>query len=223
MTDFILGMRDSKKSALAGQDVEMPFHCDDPYRDLKDLVERGEVPVERIDDACIRLLRQQVRFGQGRNPQDYPPERSAARPAANLPREAAQKSIVLLKNEGNLLPLKGVKNLAVVGRLAETPNIGDAGLSNTLPPMWSRRWKDCARRWAKMSRSPMTMAATSERAAAAVRGADAALIVVGYTDIDEGELVSPTIPAFEKNFPEPTPEEQPILATRCWGMADAAF
>ena len=73
MTDFIFGMRDAKKAALAGQDVEMPFALLFA-RDLKGLVERGEVPLARVDDAVLRVLRQQVRFGQGRNPQDYRPE-----------------------------------------------------------------------------------------------------------------------------------------------------
>ncbi len=132
LTDFIFGMRDAKKAALAGQDLEMPFrlHFD---RSLKELVEDGEVPIERIDDACLRLLRQQVRFGQGRNPGNYGPETVGSEASRMLAREAAQKGIVLLKNEGGLLPLKGVKRLAVVGRLADTPNIGDAGSSNTLP------------------------------------------------------------------------------------------
>ncbi|HEX9167487.1 MAG TPA: glycoside hydrolase family 3 N-terminal domain-containing protein, partial [Roseiarcus sp.] len=73
VTDFIFGMRDAKKAALAGQDVEMPFGI--LFRgDLKGLVERGEVPVERVDDAALRILREQVRLGQGRNPRDYGPE-----------------------------------------------------------------------------------------------------------------------------------------------------
>lgn len=50
--------------------LEMPFTnvCD---RFLQELVEQGEVPVARIDDAALRLLHQQVRLGQGRNPADY--------------------------------------------------------------------------------------------------------------------------------------------------------
>ena len=64
------------------------------------------MPDGRIDDAVLRLLRQQVRFGQGRNPADYALELVGSRDArAQLAREAAQKAIVLLKNEGNLLPL----------------------------------------------------------------------------------------------------------------------
>jgi beta-glucosidase len=70
MTDFMFGMRDSKKAALAGQDVEMPFAMIHNQH-LKGLVESGEVPAERIDDAALRVLRQQIRFAQGRDPREY--------------------------------------------------------------------------------------------------------------------------------------------------------
>src|SRR5205807_9962775 len=103
------------------------------HRHLKGLVERGEVPLARIDDSALRLLRQQVRFAQGRNPSDYPSDVVGCEEHRRLAREAAQKSIVLLKNEGNLLPLKNVQRVAVIGRLADTPNTGDAGSSNTRP------------------------------------------------------------------------------------------
>src|SRR5436305_2077946 len=82
------------------------------------VVERGEVPLERVDDAALRVLRQQVRFGQGRDPRDYGPEVVGCEAHRQLAREVAQKSIVLLKSEGGLLPLRGVRRLAVIGRLA---------------------------------------------------------------------------------------------------------
>ena len=133
MTDFIFGMRDSKKAALAGQDVEMPFDMIHKQH-LKGLVERGEVPVERIDDAALRVLRQQIRFAQGRDPREYSLDVVGSEAHRKLAREAAEKAIVLLKNEGALLPLKGVKKLAVIGKLAAVPNTGDGGSSNTRPP-----------------------------------------------------------------------------------------
>jgi beta-glucosidase len=133
MTDFMFGMRDSKKAALAGQDVEMPFAMIHNQH-LKGLVESGEVPAERIDDAALRVLRQQIRFAQGRDPREYSLETVGAEAHRKLAREAAEKAIVLLKNEGPLLPLKKVKRLAVIGKLAAEPNTGDSGSSNTRPP-----------------------------------------------------------------------------------------
>src|SRR3712207_919240 len=125
-------MRDAKTAALAGQDLEMPFQ-NLYHRFLKGLVERDEVPVARIDDAALRLLRQQVHFAQGRNPSDYTAAVVGSEAHRQLAREAAQKSIVLLKNEGNLLPLENVQQLVVIGQLADMPNIGDRGSSNTNP------------------------------------------------------------------------------------------
>src|SRR5271165_3058349 len=110
VTDFIFGMRDAGKAALAGQDVEMPFGLLFA-RDLKGLVEGGEIPLERVDGATLRILRQQVRFGQGRIPRDYGPETVGCEAHRKLAREAAQKSIVLLKNEGGLLPLQDIRRL----------------------------------------------------------------------------------------------------------------
>ena len=80
MTDFIWGMRDARTAALAGQDVEMPFrnHFD---RHLRELVEAGEVPESRVDDAALRVLRQLVRFGQGRDPAAYTRRRRWRRPS----------------------------------------------------------------------------------------------------------------------------------------------
>ena len=72
-SDWVFGMRDAKKAALAGQHLEMPvknvFH-----RFLPDLVQSGEVPVSVVDDAALRILRQQVRFGQGRDQRNYTPD-----------------------------------------------------------------------------------------------------------------------------------------------------
>jgi beta-glucosidase len=221
LTDFIFGMRDAKKAALAGQDLEMPFrlHFD---RSLKELVEDGEVPMERIDDACVRLLRQQVRFGQGRNPGDYGPETVGSEASRKLAREAAQKGIVLLKNDGGLLPLKGVKRLAVVGCLADTPNIGDAGSSNTLPAYVVTPLQGMRDALGGDVEITYDDGSDVQRAAAAARGADAVLCVVGYMHLVEGELVSAdTMPAFAPYFPEPTPEEEPIVAALMQGMADA--
>jgi beta-glucosidase len=108
-SDWMFGMRDAKKAALAGQCVEMPlknvFH-----RFLKDLVESGQVPEELVDEAALRILRQQVRFAQGRNPHDYTADVIGSEHHRQLAREAAQKSIVLLKNEDSVLPLAGVKH-----------------------------------------------------------------------------------------------------------------
>jgi len=210
MTDFIFGMRDSKKAALAGQDIEMPF--DMIHRQhLKGLVERGEVPAERIDDAALRVLRQQIRFAQGRDPREYSLDIVGSEANHKIAREAAEKSIVLLKNEGALLPLKDVKKLAVIGKLAAVPNTGDGGSSNTRPPYVITPLQGLHEALAGKAEIIYDDGSDTARAAQVARGADVAVVVAGYTQQDEGEYVSPdSMNELSKNFPPPTPEEMPI-------------
>jgi len=203
VTDFIFGMRDPRKAALAGQDIEMPFGVLFA-RDLKGLVERGEVPLERVDDAALRILRQQVRFGQGRTPRDYGPEVVGCEAHRRLAREAAQKSIVLLKNDSGLLPLRNMRRLAVLGRLADTPNTGDGGSSNTRPAHVVTPLEGLRAALGGTVELAYDDGADLARAAATARGADAALVVVGYTHADEGEYIPPDIFAeFLPSFPPP--------------------
>ena len=211
LTDFIFGMRDSKKAVLAGQDLEMPFAMLH-NRDLKGLVESGQVPLERIDDAVLRLLRQQIRFSQGRNPQDYRPEVVGCAAHRELAREAAVKSIVLLKNEGGMLPLQNVKRLAVIGRLANMPNTGDGGSSNTRPAYVITPLQGLQEALGAEVQIEYDDGSDLVRAAALAKSADAAILVVGYTDKDEGEYVAPDMMnAFIPNFPQPSAEEMPFV------------
>ncbi len=209
ITDFIFGLRDAKKAALAGQDIEMPFSMRF-HRELKPLIERGEVPLSRVDDAALRILRQEVRFAQGRDRAAYTRDVVGSAAHRQLAREVAQKSIVLLKNDGAVLPLKSGQKLAVIGRLAATPNTGDGGSSNTQPayvvtPLEGLR--------AALGTDAITHddGGDPARAAAAAKAAEVALVVVGYTHEDEGEYIPPDmIPMFAPTFPPPSPDEQGI-------------
>ncbi|CCZ70983.1 beta-glucosidase [Bacteroides sp. CAG:702] len=109
----------TKKEAIkiainAGIDMSMvPYEvsfCD--Y--LKELVEEGEVPMSRIDDAVARVLRLKYRLGLFDKPywstEDYP--KFGSEEFAQVALQAAEESEVLLKNEGGILPLaKGMKIL----------------------------------------------------------------------------------------------------------------
>lgn len=109
----------TKKEAIkiainAGIDMSMvPYEvsfCD--Y--LKELVQEGEVPMSRIDDAVARVLRLKYRLGLFDKPywstEDYP--KFGSEEFAQVALQAAEESEVLLKNEGGILPLaKGMKIL----------------------------------------------------------------------------------------------------------------
>ena len=94
----------------------------------------GEVPRRaRIDDAVLRLLRQQIRFARGANPRDYPRTWSAARRTAPWPARRPKRPSCCCKNAGRPAAARQVQRLAVIGRLADPPNTGDGGSSNTRP------------------------------------------------------------------------------------------
>jgi len=180
-------------------------------RFLPDLVKRGEVPVAVVEDAALRILRQQVRFGQGRDPRDYTPDVIGSEAHRRLARQAAQKGIVLLKNEGNVLPLTGVRNIALLGRLADTPNTGDHGSSSTQPAYVVTPLQGL-----KSAAVPFVVAyddgSDLARAAAAAKFADVAICVVGYTYLDEGEYFLPESSGpWTDHFPKSTPEDMPFV------------
>ena len=130
----------TKKEAIkiainAGIDMSMvPYEvsfCD--Y--LKELVEEGEVPMSRIDDAVARVLRLKYRLGLFDKPYwstgDYPEFGSKA--FADVALQAAEESEVLLKNEGGILPLAKGKKILLAGPNANSMRCLNGG--------WSYSWQ----------------------------------------------------------------------------------
>ena len=115
--------REATKIAInAGCDVSMMSHFYN--RHLPDLVKSGEVSMAVIDEAVRRVLRVKKAIGLFDNPYkclDFKREKTDIRMPATvaLSREAGRKSIVMLKNEGNILPLKkSGQSIALIGPFA---------------------------------------------------------------------------------------------------------
>jgi beta-glucosidase len=213
LTDFIFGMRDAKTAILAGQDLEMPFrmHYD---QNLERLVASGEVAEELVDGAARRILRQEFRFAAKPGQEAYPAQVLGCQEHRELALEAAEKSIVLLKNDGAVLPLAAPQRLAVIGRLAATPNTGDGGSSNTKPAYVITPLQGLREELPEFG-IDYDDGADPARAAALAAGAGAALVVVGYTHLEEGEYVSPGDSGeFTALFPPPESQEDVDIAAR---------
>ena len=100
----------------AGLDMDMVGHCYDNY--LDSLVREGAVSEERIDDAVRRVLTLKFRLGLFERPYtgEVPADQRLLLPQnRDLAERLAEESIVLLKNEGGLLPLQGQRTIAVLG------------------------------------------------------------------------------------------------------------
>ena len=105
--------------------VDMDMIADLYHANLKGLIDEGKISMAELDDACRRMLVAKYDLGLFHNPYRYcNPERGKKemRSAANLAaaRRIAAESYVLLKNDGGILPLSGVRKVAVVGPLADS-------------------------------------------------------------------------------------------------------
>ncbi len=119
--------KDLKEAALsaitAGSDMDMESNA---YRyNLAELVKEGKVSIDLIDDAVKRILRKKFELGLFDDPYKYSDEKRAEK-ALNNPEnrkaalEVAEKSIVLLKNENQTLPLsKNLKTIAFIGPMVK--------------------------------------------------------------------------------------------------------
>ncbi len=129
-----------KKDAIrlavnAGIDMSMDPYSVDFCILLKELVQEGKVPMSRIDDAVRRILRLKYRLGLFDEPntggKGY--EKFGSDEFAQKSLRAAEESIVLLKNEGNILPLAPATKILLTG-----PN---ANQMRCLNGGWSYTWQ----------------------------------------------------------------------------------
>lgn len=136
----------SEDDAAAGVDaanggMDMDMGTEIYLKTLQESVEQGKVPMSVIDDAVRRILSVKVWLGLFENPyvseeviaaNEVIPESSLA-----IAREAAEKSMVLLKNEGHVLPLNKNQKISLVGTLADK--------KEEVIGAWAMSWKqeDC--------------------------------------------------------------------------------
>ena len=189
ISDWIFGLRDPGRSVRAGLDVEMPYRMLRAFG-LDDALAEGECTMEEVAAAATRVVATLLRFHQVLALPRPSLDVLASAPHRALAREAAAKSVVLLRNEpvgpaGALLPLDAaaLRTVAVVGRLAAVRNLGDGGSSDV---------------WAPSAATPLDGLRAALPDASVVHAdddptvaedADVAIVVVGYTKADEGEFI----------------------------------
>ena len=185
-SDWVMGVY-QPYGAAAGLDIENP----EPRvfgEKLLEAVQNGSVEPEVIERACRRILTMTFRFACAQDPlPEYNMELVASPAHIALALEAAEKSAVLLKNDG-VLPLSKSVSVAVLGKLAALENTGDGGSSNVRPP------------YIITPLAGLTAAVGANRIAtgdeddlpaakAAAAASDVVIVVVGNTREDEGEFI----------------------------------
>jgi beta-glucosidase len=217
-------------------DFDQIVKDDHDYRPYIDAVQQGYLPESTVDTALIRLYTARIKLGMFDPPSMDPYSNIDAKELSSpdhraLARKVAEESMVLLKNDG-ILPLKpGVKNIAVVGPLADQTEVllgnyhGNPdkkvsfmdGLKAEFPnakityvpgtQFLAAGDKSKAKPdWSKVDSAP------SAEAIEAARKADVVIAVVGITGELEGEEMPVTVPGFQggdrTRIDLPDPEEK---------------
>ena len=189
LTDFIWGLRDPVGSVAAGQDLEMPFR-QQRAATLPAALADGSLKRADVERAAGRQLSAQIRLALRVRPTP-PADAVAADDHRRLARDVACRGAVLLRNQMTdgtpALPLvaEALSRVALLGRLANRPNQGDIGSSMVSPPSSVTILDGLQERLG--SRLIHVGGSDQAAAVAAARDADAAVIVVGLSSVDEGE------------------------------------
>ncbi|MFO0610531.1 MAG: glycoside hydrolase family 3 N-terminal domain-containing protein [Polyangiales bacterium] len=190
MSDWVFGTHGDVDSLRAGLDVEMPTGL--RFRNLAAAVGDGRLAERELDESARRVLRAQLCYGLDARPvvRDAPTERLTPEHLA-LAREVARRGVVLLRNEAAggapALPFgPDVRSVVVAGRLADVDNLGDRGSSRVLPGEVVSALEGIRAR-PGVTVTHLRGATIDAAGEAAVRAADAVVVVTGNDADDEGE------------------------------------
>jgi beta-glucosidase len=188
LSDWVFGTQSTLGSAFNGLDLEMPIA--QVYGDnLSIAVRSGDVPESVIDDAVRRMVRKKLQHELG-EPSGLDESVLASDEHLALAREAAVKGSVLLKNESNALPLSesSLTRIAVIGVLADTPNTGDTGSSDTRPSFVVTPLQGIQEAVGdSVAIDHIGKDTINSADAEVIEAADAAIVVTGLTAENEGE------------------------------------
>jgi beta-glucosidase len=131
-SDWNDGLKDTIGGITGGLDIEMPRAKYYKYNKIKTALEQGKISEEMINQSVRRILRTLITFVTKPDSQLYDNDLLGCEEHHKVALEAAEKSVVLLKNVDNILPLNKtkIKKISVFGKFARVKNTGDHGSSN---------------------------------------------------------------------------------------------
>lgn len=183
------GSNDHVEGVRNGSTLEMPSAGLGSARELVSAVEEGRIGEEELNVRVDELLEAVFRTKATEKPKSYDREAHHA-----LARKAAEESIVLLKNENGILPLKGGAKVAVIGDFAKTPRYQGAGSSVVNPTKLDTTLDLIETSGLEMTgfsegfkRSGGNEEALKKSAVEVAKAADAVLMYIGLDEISETE------------------------------------
>ncbi len=190
ISDFVAGVRHTKKAIEAGLDIEMPMPIH-YQRHLLEAVEDGSVAEAAVDTAVLRILRALLVFENTPEKLTYSMDLVASKEHTELAQEVAEKSMVLLKNANGVLPFsKAVKRVLVAGELGNRANTGDAGSSKIDAPYVVTPLEGLHNYFGTDVEVVFCDGSDLDKAADEAGKADCVIIAVGNDMHDEGEFIS---------------------------------
>ena len=191
VSDFVWGIHEAEGGLKAGMDIEMPVTKFYSTKQITKLIDDGSLSLDLIDKRVHRVVKRKLEYISIPDHLDYMTIEIAGPEHASLALESAEKSMVLLKNDGNLLPLEkeSIKKLVVIGSLASEINTGDHGSSYVKPPYVVTHLKGIQNALGQSAEVQHYDGSDLDAARNACKGAEVVVIVAGYRYNDEGEYV----------------------------------
>ncbi len=195
-------------SALAGLDLEMPTGRFFNGK-LKEAVQSGQVPAATIDEMLVRRFAKEIEFGLFGTQSEVVP--IPAFEHGRVARTIAEQSMVLLKNEGSVLPLdfSTVRSIVLIGPYAVRPSTGGGGSSHVIP-LYTITPDDGMFAAIDWQRTRLSVEDGSDVQAAvdAAKRAGVAIVMVGDQDT-EGRDQSLELPAAQNELIEAVAKANP--------------
>lgn len=183
------GSNDYTEGVRAGMNLEMPGAGDDSPIQLIHAVKSGKIDEAIVDQRVDELLELIFTTDAARQPGSF--DVDAHHEAAH---QAALEAIVLLKNEGGILPLNGGEKVVVIGDFAERPRYQGAGSSQVNPTkvdntvaLLDRYFPNAVNCLPGYTRADKPDDALADAAVNAAKGAEAVLLYMGLTEGFETE------------------------------------
>jgi beta-glucosidase len=191
LSDFLFGIRNTEKAINAGMDVEMPMPVH-YQKELLNAVLEGRVSEETVNCSVERVIKTLMVFENSPDVMEYTKNLVAHEEHRALACEAAEKSMVLIKNENSVLPFsKDAKKILVVGKLAQRAVTGDHGSSRIYAPYVVTILEGLRNYFGNEVEIIHCDEREIETAKREAISADCVIIVAGNDYNDEGEYIMP--------------------------------